>query len=50
MYQKIIEEVCDQSQQDFEEGGVDQATLELLKTVCLTDKLTSQDATLERPN
>lgn len=33
MYAKVIKEVCEQSQVDFEEGGVDQSTLEMLKTV-----------------
>ena len=33
MYAKVIQEVCDQSQVDFEEGGVDPGTLEKLKSV-----------------
>lgn len=33
MYSKIIDEVCDASQVDFEEGGVDADTLKLLKQV-----------------
>ncbi|KIW40533.1 hypothetical protein, variant [Exophiala oligosperma] len=31
VYAKVISDVCDQSRQDFEEGGVELATLELLK-------------------
>lgn len=31
----MIQVVCEQSQVDFEEGGVDESTLKLLKSVCL---------------
>jgi hypothetical protein len=34
VYSKVIDAVCEQSQVDFEEGGIDQGTLELLKSVC----------------
>lgn len=33
MFDKVIQEVCDSSQIDFEEGGVDQQTLEDLRKV-----------------
>src|SRR2546423_9994349 len=33
VYSKVIDTVCEQSQVDFEEGGIDQGTLELLKSV-----------------
>jgi hypothetical protein len=33
VYGKVIDAVCEQSQVDFEEGGIDQGTLELLKSV-----------------
>ena len=33
VYNKIVDAVCEQSQVDFEEGGIDQGTLELLKSV-----------------
>ena len=34
VYDKVIKVVCEQSQVDFEEGGVDESTLKLLKSVC----------------
>lgn len=37
MYDRVIREVCDASQVDFEEGGVDQQTLEDLKKVRQVD-------------
>lgn len=37
VYSKIIDEVCDASQIDFEEGGVDSETLKLLKQVSNLD-------------
>jgi hypothetical protein len=33
VYSKVIDAVCEQSQVDFEEGGIDQGTLDLLKSV-----------------
>jgi hypothetical protein len=33
VYGRVIDQVCEQSQVDFEEGGIDQSTLELLKSV-----------------
>ena len=33
VYSRIIDQVCDASQTDFEEGGVDSDTLKLLKQV-----------------
>lgn len=33
VYAKVINDVCDASRQDFEEGGVELATLDLLKSV-----------------
>ena len=33
VYDKVIKVVCEQSQVDFEEGGVDESTLKLLKSV-----------------
>ena len=33
VYAKVIDAVCESSQVDFEEGGVDQGTLELLRSV-----------------
>lgn len=35
VYAKVIKEVCDASRIDFEEGGVDSSTLELMQTVSL---------------
>jgi len=35
VYDKVIKVVCEQSQVDFEEGGVDESTLKLLKSVWL---------------
>lgn len=33
MYAKVIRDVCENSRTDFEEGGVDLSTLELLQSV-----------------
>jgi hypothetical protein len=33
VYARVINDVCDASRQDFEEGGVELATLDLLKSV-----------------
>jgi hypothetical protein len=33
VYGRVINDVCDASRQDFEEGGVELATLDLLKSV-----------------
>ena len=33
VYDRVIQEVCEASQVDFEEGGVDQQTLEEMRTV-----------------
>jgi hypothetical protein len=33
VFERVIREVCEASQVDFEEGGVDQHTLEEMKTV-----------------
>ena len=35
VYDRVIQEVCGASQVDFEEGGVDQQTLEEMRTVSL---------------
>lgn len=35
VFDRVIQEVCDSSQIDFEEGGVDQQTLEDLRKVSL---------------
>lgn len=36
MFEKVIQEVCDSSQVDFEESGVDQKTLHDLRDVSLS--------------
>jgi len=33
VYAKVINDVCEHSRQDFEEGGVELATLDMLKLV-----------------
>jgi hypothetical protein len=51
VYSRIIDEVCDASQIDFEEGGVDAETLKLLKQVSsLSSQLLSLKNIIQRWN